>query len=532
MDAATVAVGRKPCPRLEWNTNPPLESPSSLRIDYTVQISKGDQIVHKSQPLSGKLFYEPVDGECWLPSGASYSWQVEARIFNENNEVVKRVNCLKPRVFSLKRRPAVKIQVNPPRDADGTSSPSGEAQNSVDIDTAIRVGNEDGKQNQPLHVSLEYGETRDIRMTVRRNGRTWTVGGRLQVVNANDYTDTGQIVIDDLTILGNHGLKLVAEKGDVTEHTYSLGGVAVVNLKLGGTVDNLTLAPHEKVVERDEGDQRALSPGEKAPGTATQPASNPSNKSAPSAIPNKTFVLIVGVNDYQDSNIPKLKYAESDAQSVYRFFATERKSPTTKDRVQILLGKDATRVKIMKAIHDHLALKATDSTDMAILYVAMHGFADARDTYLGGCDTDLTALRATTIASSDLRDAWDEIRCGHKVIVADACHSGGLEGLRGVAGVAYEKASGEPEKSRATVSFFASGANELSAEDKNMGGGVFTAALLSGLRGEADEDGDGRVTAGELSRYLVRQVPKLAAEAGGKQTPVVQGVDTGFFLTR
>jgi hypothetical protein len=44
----------------------------------------------------------------------------------------------------------------------------------------------------------------------------------------------------------------------------------------------------------------------------------------------------------------------------------------------------------------------------------------------------------------------------------------------------------------------------LSAEDEKAGQGVFTSALLNGLRGDADADGDGHVSAAEVRDYLVR----------------------------
>jgi uncharacterized caspase-like protein len=68
----------------------------------------------------------------------------------------------------------------------------------------------------------------------------------------------------------------------------------------------------------------------------------------------------------------------------------------------------------------------------------------------------------------------------------------------------------------------AAGANELSAEDEELGHGVFTQVLLNGLRGNADTNKSGDVTLGELSAFLKAKVPARAREVDGKQTPVIE----------
>jgi uncharacterized caspase-like protein len=72
------------------------------------------------------------------------------------------------------------------------------------------------------------------------------------------------------------------------------------------------------------------------------------------------------------------------------------------------------------------------------------------------------------------------------------------------------------EEGRAALT--SSDVNELSYENKRWGGGhgVFTYALLEGLRGRADANADSLITAGELFGY-VRDRVRL--ETGFKQNP-------------
>lgn len=235
----------------------------------------------------------------------------------------------------------------------------------------------------------------------------------------------------------------------------------------------------------------------------------------------RVFVLVVGVEDYSDPKITDLRYAEDDAQAVYEFFAQDPLSPTVAERVKLLRGKAATQRGVRLAIRDHLVRQATGPNDTAIFYFAGHGFADAFGVYLGTVDTKLTELELSGLAWSDLQRDWSRISAGRRVFIADACHSGGLEGLRGPGGIGKRVLAIQPKGGSVSVTLAATGANQLSAEDKESGHGVFTASLLAGLKGSADGDGDGAVSLGELSRHLIQDVPRRAKVVGGNQTPEV-----------
>ncbi|MGE0711793.1 MAG: SUMF1/EgtB/PvdO family nonheme iron enzyme [Planctomycetota bacterium] len=237
--------------------------------------------------------------------------------------------------------------------------------------------------------------------------------------------------------------------------------------------------------------------------------------------PGRTFVLVVGIDDYADPKIPRLKYAEADAQAVYRFYAQDPGSPTTSDRVKVLLGKQATQRELLRAIEEHLVRHATRPEDTAVLYFAGHGFADAQTTYLAGQDTELDYLGSTAITQDQLQGLWNRLRARTRVLVADACHSGGLGGLRGGPGGFGKRVVKDSAGALRSLVIASAGENELAAEDRRAGRGVFSAALVAGLRGAADRDRDGAVSASELAAYLKDEVPSQAAAVGGKQTPEV-----------
>jgi hypothetical protein len=236
----------------------------------------------------------------------------------------------------------------------------------------------------------------------------------------------------------------------------------------------------------------------------------------------RTFVLIVGVNTYEDKTIQTLRFAENDARSLYGFYASHGLSPTDADRVKILLGKEATRRNVLTAVRKHLEQKATGPNDTAVFYFAGHGFADAQSTYLACHDSELEALPETAIAMNDLQSRWSKIKAGTRLFVADACHSGGLANLRGLSVKTRFKETKRAKRDVGTIFIAAASQSQLSVENPKLGQGVFTNALVNGLKGDADLDGDRRVTVSELSDYLKRKVPEQATRVGGEQTPVLR----------
>ncbi len=119
----------------------------------------------------------------------------------------------------------------------------------------------------------------------------------------------------------------------------------------------------------------------------------------------------------------------------------------------------------------------------------------------------------------------------------DACHAGGIDGMRGTRGIGGVRIGDETAPGAtpsATLVIAATGPNELSTEDTNLGHGVFTRVLLNGLAGEADENKDGHITGDELGKYLVREVPGVARGFGGNQTPTITQPSGGpvILLTR
>jgi uncharacterized caspase-like protein len=86
-------------------------------------------------------------------------------------------------------------------------------------------------------------------------------------------------------------------------------------------------------------------------------------------------------------------------------------------------------------------------------------------------------------------------------------------------------------KGRAIVT--ASRSTEVSIELPELGHGLFTYYLVSGLKGAADTNRDSIVSLQELYEYVEQQVTARSRAAGGNQHPVMKGELEGVLpLTR
>jgi uncharacterized caspase-like protein len=146
--------------------------------------------------------------------------------------------------------------------------------------------------------------------------------------------------------------------------------------------------------------------------------------------------------------------------------------------------------------------------------------------YLAAYDSDPSKIASTGFPMWDLDTALRRTIAAERVVAfVDTCHSAGAtEGVKGVrVGDQFNRYFDELAKARpGRVVFTSSEGYEVSREDAKWGGGhgVFTWALLDGLKGKADADGDGIVTLGEILDYVDLAVRR---ETANEQHPARAG---------
>ncbi len=176
---------------------------------------------------------------------------------------------------------------------------------------------------------------------------------------------------------------------------------------------------------------------------------------------------------------------------------------------------------------------SSEGTELFVFYYSGHG--DASGLQLGGEHLPIENVLA----------AVRRVKADVKLVIIDACQSGGATRAKGVKGseppvalrVREVPATGE-------VLVTSSTDDEFSFESDSSQGAVFTHHWVAGLRGAADANGDGQVTLSEVFRYAYDrtvfatllstqgpQRPTFSWEMTGRKEPVLARLGDGARLT-
>jgi len=264
---------------------------------------------------------------------------------------------------------------------------------------------------------------------------------------------------------------------------------------------------------------------------------SPESDAAPATAPDtkrsfyrESWAVIIGVNDYQ--NWPKLRYAVNDASAIEETLIN--KFGFKRDHIRKLIDRDATRQRIMQVLGDEFTdVNKVQREDRVFFFFDGHGatrsFADGRQIgFIVPVDADRENYVSTAISMTQLRDASDLIAAKHIYFVMDSCYSG-LALSRGTGAFSRDRTYLEEVTRRTAREILtAGGADQQVADDGPGGHSVFTWALLQGLDGKADLDGNGFITASELGAYISPIVASFS-----RQTPSVGnmvGSEGGEFI--
>ncbi len=269
------------------------------------------------------------------------------------------------------------------------------------------------------------------------------------------------------------------------------------------------------------------------------------------AAPVQPYVVLVGIDQFQDPQIKPRQHAEADAKALYDLFRSPEHLGVPADHIKLLLGKPAaagekaTRANILKAL-EWLDKTAAKDSLVILAYIGQGAPVGERSCYFA-VDSTYKDRAKDAIPSLDIASAFDKLQQHRVIALLDLNLLGFDSGKEAMPDPNlqnfYKDLVGEdPEKGPAhpRLVFLANAEMKGSVDlDKH---GVFTQTLLDGLGGKADVEGygpDGNITTGELTKYVRKHLPELA-RAGGKndeqkrQTPavLVEGPEPDFLFER
>jgi WD40 repeat protein/uncharacterized caspase-like protein/energy-coupling factor transporter ATP-binding protein EcfA2 len=224
----------------------------------------------------------------------------------------------------------------------------------------------------------------------------------------------------------------------------------------------------------------------------------------------KLWLILVGVKQYEDEQIPNLRYSAEDCQVLADALV---EATTQFTQIDLKIHHDfALQSPCLESVRESLVQIATDanSSDTILFYFSGHGMLepDTQDVYLCLAETEKSHLQKTGLALQEILHLLGSCNVQNQLIWLDACHSGGMT-LRSanvdnslnptlqLVEVLQQRAA----QSKGFYALLSCDNNQQSWEFPELEHGVFTYYLTRGLQGEA-ADSQGVISADGLYRYV------------------------------
>lgn len=217
----------------------------------------------------------------------------------------------------------------------------------------------------------------------------------------------------------------------------------------------------------------------------------------------RTYALLAGVSNYNNSQISNLANTTKDVKEMQIVLKKQGAVVAT------LTSKYANSENIMKKLAAIVRLATPE--DKIIFFFSGHGSTG------GMVTSDPTLLPYKTLVTKLSGARTKNIFC-----FIDACESGSVTNDAG-SDYSWGQTSGNK-----VVFMMGCRANEYSWENQWLGQGYFTQALLKGLRGKADENGDKQITVLELFKYVYNDVVARTKNQEKPQHPQLIGPKSNF----
>ena len=247
----------------------------------------------------------------------------------------------------------------------------------------------------------------------------------------------------------------------------------------------------------------------------------------PSAAPS-LHVLAIGVSLYRDKELQKgVRFAARDADTMGQLFREQGARLYQSVNVRVLSDAQATGDAIRTALTELASRIAAQ--DVFVLYLAGHGASFDRDYHFIPWDavyTSTAALRQRSLTHEHFRGLLAKIPATKTVVLLDTCSAGGF-GRQDGRNIGEKDAIDRLSRLTGRAMIAATADDKMAIEGEG-GHGAFTFALLEGLRGKADRNGNGTVEVHELADYVEERLPEITRKWGYEQFPF--SATEGHFL--
>ena len=251
----------------------------------------------------------------------------------------------------------------------------------------------------------------------------------------------------------------------------------------------------------------------------------------------KRYALVIGVDQYADTQITTLGGASNDARTLanalikYAGFPSEQVTLIASDQP---VERQPTRGNILRRLSNMAAVVPPDG--LLLISFAGHGIERGGQAFLLPSDAqvsnDVDLLEQTAVNVSQVKERVKKIGVGQVLMILDACRNDpvGRANADNPLTAAYTRGFNFDLRNREVKAFatlYATAVGSRAYEYKEKKQGYFTWVLVEGLKGGAANE-KGEVTLASLVRYLQERVPRRVLQdlgPGKDQKPfaVVEG---------
>jgi len=251
-----------------------------------------------------------------------------------------------------------------------------------------------------------------------------------------------------------------------------------------------------------------------------------------------SVAIVIGIEDYK--NVVPAPYAVNDAEIMKNYFTTtlgvEKVFIYTDDEVSGFFFEN-----IFNPTYGELQRAIIKGETELFVFYSGHGMPskNGKEVYLFPSDGRKEALNKQGYSLNTFYENLNALGAKTTTVFIDACFSGvsrpsekeNMHNLVAMKGVSIKPRIKQPWEENDHFSVFASS----SFEETSLGfdpsrTGLFTYYVCAGLQGEADANGNGKISNGELKNYVIKNVSETSVKILGKQTPVFNG-NTKYILT-
>ena len=198
----------------------------------------------------------------------------------------------------------------------------------------------------------------------------------------------------------------------------------------------------------------------------------------------KSYLLVLGIENYHEGALAKVKYAEKDAIEFSNAFLG---LGYNKEDSILLINDRATKTSILNSLSK--IVDKTTENDRIIFYFAGHGFSVNGMNMLAPVDAAIDSLENTCIAIGEILGQIQKSNSKRKILFLDSCHSGfqQLENVRdGESFFNSDNLEYEFRDIEYCTGFASCMASQKSYSDSKINNGVWSHFLINALKGKAD----------------------------------------------